>query len=59
MAEQIKSKMGVIASEAKQSLMFQNEIATAWKPGLAMTFNKVVIFVLNFLCLLKREKLLV
>jgi len=33
--------MGVIASEAKQSLPFRNEIATACKAGLAMTTPQI------------------
>jgi len=33
--------MDVIASEAKQSLRFHNEIATACKAGLAMTIPQI------------------
>jgi hypothetical protein len=33
--------MDVIASEAKQSLPFHNEIATACKAGLAMTTPQI------------------
>jgi len=33
--------MDVIASEAKQSLLFHNEIATACKAGLAMTAPQI------------------
>jgi hypothetical protein len=33
--------MDVIASEAKQSLLFNREIATAYKAGLAMTTPEI------------------
>jgi hypothetical protein len=53
----IRQMMGVIASEAKQSLHFKHEIATACYAGLAMTIPQIMydeaLGTVTYLCLVR------